>query len=75
MVVVVVDSFGGWFSNMTTGGEGPVQLKMLCGADILESFLKPKLYKDSDVSSVILLALLPFSWTQLFLITETAVLG
>lgn len=33
------------------GGGGPVQLKLLCGADILESFSVPNLWDPDDVSS------------------------
>lgn len=30
---------------------GPVQVKLLCGADMLESFATPGLWMDEDVSS------------------------
>jgi hypothetical protein len=30
---------------------GPVQVKLLCGADLLESFGTPGLWADDDVSS------------------------
>lgn len=30
---------------------GPVQVKLLCGADLLESFGIPGLWKDDDVST------------------------
>lgn len=33
-----------WFTD-------PVSVKLLCGADLLESFAVPKLWKDEDVSA------------------------
>ena len=37
-------------SNMNINETGPVQLKLLCGADLLESFGTPGLWKEADVS-------------------------
>ena len=36
--------------NYNLNEMGPVQLKLLCGADLLESFAVPGLWKDEDVS-------------------------
>lgn len=36
--------------NIKNGCSGPVQVKLLCGADLLESFGTPGLWSDEDVS-------------------------
>lgn len=36
-------------------GNGAVQLKLLCGADLLESFAVPGLWREADVSKTIIL--------------------
>lgn len=45
-----------WLPDMQSGhmSNGPVQLKLLCGADILESFSVPNLWDPEDVSVVLL---------------------
>ena len=35
--------------NMNMNEGGPIQLKLLCGADLLESFATPGLWKGEDV--------------------------
>ncbi len=35
--------------NHVQSGDSPVQLKLLCGADLLESFAVPGLWKEPDV--------------------------
>ena len=35
--------------NMNVNEGGPIQLKLLCGADLLESFATPGLWKGEDV--------------------------
>ena len=39
---------------------GPVQVKLLCGADLLESFANPGLWMEEDVSSYFCLKCLCF---------------
>ena len=36
--------------NSVKASVGPLQVKLLCGADMLESFSVPGLWKDDDVS-------------------------
>ena len=38
-------------SNMNESSSGPIQLKLLCGADLLESFGTPGLWQEQDVSN------------------------
>ena len=35
--------------NINLNDTSPIQLKLLCGADLLESFAVPGLWKDEDV--------------------------
>lgn len=40
-----------WIPDFVKKGcTGPVQVKLLCGADLLESFATPQLWADEDVS-------------------------
>ncbi|XP_064599604.1 nicotinamide/nicotinic acid mononucleotide adenylyltransferase 1-like [Liolophura sinensis] len=43
------------FSNTAVNNinEAPVQLKLLCGADLLESFAVPGLWKDEDIEEIV----------------------
>lgn len=38
--------------NMNGPQSGPVQVKLLCGADLLESFATPGLWKEDDVKTI-----------------------
>lgn len=40
-----------WLPDNIKKVKDPVQIKLLCGADLLESFAKPGLWADEDVSS------------------------
>lgn len=39
-----------WITNEVRNMQGPVQIKLLCGADLLESFGMPGLWSEDDVS-------------------------
>ncbi|XP_076055514.1 nicotinamide mononucleotide adenylyltransferase [Oratosquilla oratoria] len=41
-----------WLGKLAASTE-PVQLKLLCGADLLESFGKPGLWKDEDIEAIV----------------------
>ncbi|XP_006820172.1 nicotinamide/nicotinic acid mononucleotide adenylyltransferase 1-like [Saccoglossus kowalevskii] len=44
----------GYFSQINSPEyERPVQLKLLCGADMLESFAVPGLWKDEDIEEIV----------------------
>lgn len=45
------DCLPGWLPNNLRVRKDPVQLKLLCGADMLESFAVPGLWSDADVSN------------------------
>ena len=36
--------------DLGTGAQGPVTLKLLCGADLLESFAVPGLWDEEDLA-------------------------
>lgn len=38
-----------WITNDIRNVQGPVQIKLLCGADLLESFGTPGLWSEDDV--------------------------
>lgn len=38
--------------NIKKEKDGPVQIKLLCGGDLLESFAKPGLWADEDVNII-----------------------
>lgn len=40
----------GWLPDNVTG---PVKLRLLCGADLLESFAKPGLWKEEDLEAIL----------------------
>lgn len=42
-------SYSNWITNDVRNTEGPVQIKLLCGADLLESFATPGLWAEEDV--------------------------
>lgn len=42
-----------WLTHLSTSAD-QVSVKLLCGADLLESFAKPGLWKDEDVSGLLL---------------------
>lgn len=45
-----------WIPNSLKNGlKGPVTVKLLCGADLLESFDTPGLWLDEDVSLLLIL--------------------
>ena len=44
-----LDTTPPWLGQLA-GSSDPVKVKLLCGADLLESFGKPDLWKDEDVS-------------------------
>lgn len=44
-----LDSSTSWLTHLA-GSTDPVSVKLLCGADLLESFARPGLWKDEDVS-------------------------
>ncbi|KAK5644960.1 hypothetical protein RI129_006260 [Pyrocoelia pectoralis] len=39
--------------NMRNNNNSPVQIKLLCGADLLESFGTPGLWSDEDIESIV----------------------
>ncbi|KAF2905098.1 hypothetical protein ILUMI_01082 [Ignelater luminosus] len=39
--------------NIRNGCSGPVQVKLLCGADLLESFGTPGLWSDEDIEAIV----------------------
>nr|CAD7201395.1 unnamed protein product [Timema douglasi] len=39
--------------DMTRKAEGPVQVKLLCGGDLLESFGTPGLWADEDIETIV----------------------
>lgn len=44
-----------WLSDKARGdisGGGPVQVKLLCGADVVESFAVPGVWKDEDLEAI-----------------------
>ena len=41
--------------NNSNNDSGPIELKLLCGADVLESFAKPGVWKPEHVCIVIIL--------------------
>ena len=45
-----LDTTAPWLGQLA-GSSDPVKVKLLCGADLLESFGKPNLWKEEDVSS------------------------
>lgn len=44
-----VDGTPSWLTHLS-GSTDPVTVKLLCGADLLESFARPGLWKEEDVS-------------------------
>lgn len=42
-----------WLPEGLNKMTGHVQLKLLCGADLLESFATPGLWKDEDIEAII----------------------
>lgn len=42
-----------WITNDIRNTSGPVQIKLLCGADLLESFATPGLWADEDVRQIL----------------------
>ncbi|KAK6633075.1 hypothetical protein RUM43_012818 [Polyplax serrata] len=42
-----------WITNDIRNTSGPVQIKLLCGADLLESFATPGLWADEDIETII----------------------
>lgn len=42
-------TYESWITNDIRNMEGPIQIKLLCGADLLESFATPGLWADEDV--------------------------
>nr|XP_053640908.1 nicotinamide/nicotinic acid mononucleotide adenylyltransferase 1-like isoform X5 [Cherax quadricarinatus] len=47
-----VDGTPSWLTHLT-GSTEPVTVKLLCGADLLESFAKPGLWKDEDIEALV----------------------
>lgn len=41
--------YSSWITNEMRNSDGPVLIKLLCGADLLESFATPGLWADEDV--------------------------
>lgn len=48
-----LDSIPQWLGQLTTSSD-PIRVKLLCGADLLESFRRPGLWKEEDVSTCIM---------------------
>lgn len=48
-----VDGSTAWLTHLS-GSIDPVAVKLLCGADLLESFGRPGLWKDEDVCWLLL---------------------
>ena len=40
-----------WLPSIGTADQGPVTFKLLCGADLLESFAVPDLWNKGDLTS------------------------
>ncbi|XP_069187246.1 nicotinamide/nicotinic acid mononucleotide adenylyltransferase 1 isoform X3 [Procambarus clarkii] len=47
-----VDGTPSWLAHLS-GSTDPVSVKLLCGADLLESFAKPGLWKDEDIEALV----------------------
>lgn len=47
----------GWIPDGITKINGTIQLKLICGADLLESFSVPGLWKEEDVCCLLCLIL------------------
>uniref|UniRef100_A0A1B0FG72 Nicotinamide-nucleotide adenylyltransferase n=1 Tax=Glossina morsitans morsitans TaxID=37546 RepID=A0A1B0FG72_GLOMM len=47
------DCLPGWLPNNLRVRKDPVQLKLLCGADMLESFAVPGLWSDADIEDIV----------------------
>ncbi|XP_066966755.1 nicotinamide/nicotinic acid mononucleotide adenylyltransferase 1 isoform X5 [Macrobrachium rosenbergii] len=47
-----LDASQSWLNHLTTSTD-PVCVKLLCGADLLESFAKPGLWKDEDIEALV----------------------
>jgi len=42
-----------WLPNLGSSDQGPVTFKLLCGADLLESFAVPDLWNIDDLTSIV----------------------
>ncbi|KAK7070777.1 Nicotinamide/nicotinic acid mononucleotide adenylyltransferase 1 [Halocaridina rubra] len=47
-----LDASQSWLNHLTTSTD-PVVVKLLCGADLLESFAKPGLWKEEDIEALV----------------------
>lgn len=54
------DHIPGWLPPSLRERRDPVQLKLLCGADLLESFAVPGLWAENDVSLKLSITINPF---------------